>query len=258
MRQLFDPNPVAASAPSRQIVLRDYQQKATDRVFEEWQGGAKTTLLVLPTGTGKTVVAAHVIKEKMKEGRIMVVAHREELIRQAVASISQICNCYPDIEMADYWADQNGKAKVVVSTIQTQVSGQRGEGRMTRFNPDEFSLLWIDEFHHATASTYRKVIGHYTQNPRLKVLGVTATPDRADEEALGQVCDTVAMDYEIVDAIDDGWLVNIEQKYIQCSAIDLSSVKRSGNDPEPDRLGEGHGIRGSPSSGGGAADAGGR
>ena len=79
---------------------------------------------------------------------------------------------------------------------------------MNRFSPHDFGLLVIDEGHHSTAASYRKVIEHFSQNPDLKILGVTATPDRADEEALGQIFETVADVYEILDAIHDGCCTN--------------------------------------------------
>jgi len=136
--------------------------------------------------------------------------------------------------MANYRADLSGGLfggpQVVVSTIQTQCSGADGSGRMSRFDPNMFGLLIIDEAHHATAQTYRRVIDYYRQNPRLKVLGVTATPDRTDEQALGQVYDTVAYDYEILNAIEDGWLVPVQQQLVEVSGLDFSGVRTTAGD----------------------------
>ena len=141
------------------------------------------------------------------------------------------------------------KSPVVVSSVQTQNAGRKcvcqtmGDGlafdgeqmecqecldgikrRMQRFNPYEFGLLIIDEAHHAPAQSYRRVIDYYGQNPELRVLGVTATPDRKDEQALGKVFDSVAFDYELPQAIDDGWLVPIRQEFIVCEDLDFSSI----------------------------------
>jgi superfamily II DNA or RNA helicase len=101
---------------------------------------------------------------------------------------------------------------------------------MTKFNPDDFGVLVIDEAHHATADTYRRVIEYYRRNPALKVLGVTATPDRADEEALGQVYESVAFDFEILDAIEGGWLVPIEQQMVHVEGLDFSGVRTTAGD----------------------------
>jgi hypothetical protein len=81
----------------------------------------------------------------------------------------------------------------------------------------------VHNCHHATAKSYRRVIDYYRQNPNLKVLGVTATPDRADEEALGQVFDQVAFEYDILNAIHDGWLVPIEQQMVEIEGLDFSA-----------------------------------
>lgn len=190
--------------------LRPYQQAAVDGVYEAWREH-DSTLLVLPTGCGKTVCFAHVIK-RLTFGRAMVLAHREELIWQAAAKIKAVIGEEPEIEMADHRADRGHlftRSRVVVSSIQTQCAGLNGASRMSRFKPEQFGCVIIDEAHHAPAKSYRRVIRHYRTNPDCKLLGVTATPDRADELALGKVFKSVASRYEILDAITDGYLVPI-------------------------------------------------
>jgi len=213
------------------VKLRSYQQAAVDAVFEAWQA-ARSTLIVQPTGTGKTIVFAHVI-DRLPAGRVMVLAHREELIFQAADKIRCVTGRPPDIEMAEMRADHGplwDRSRVIVSSIQTQCAGRNGDARMKRFDPGEFSLVIIDEAHHATAPTYRRVLGHYHQNPNLRVLGVTATPDRHDEKALGQIFESVAHDYELVDAIQDGWLVPIRQRAVYVEGLDYSSVRTTAGD----------------------------
>jgi superfamily II DNA or RNA helicase len=123
-----------------------------------------------------------------------------------------------------------GAPQVVVSTVQTHTAGGDGGGRMTKFDPADFGVVIIDEAHHATAASYRRCIEWYRRNPELRVLGVTATPDRADEEALGQVYESVAYDYEVLDAIDHGWLVPIEQQMVHVEGLDFSAVRTVGDD----------------------------
>jgi superfamily II DNA or RNA helicase len=229
---------------------RPYQSAAIDGIFASWQKSA-STLAVLPTGTGKTIIFATVIKNR-PAGRAMVVAHREELIYQAADKIESVTGVRPDIEMADLKAGDSllHRADVVVSSIQTQNAGKRrrvksapplgepgepeyeevGVERMTKFDPMQFSLLIVDEAHHATAKTYRRVIDHFRKNPSLKVLGVTATPDRGDEEALGQIFETVAYDYALIDAIHDGWLVPIRQRCVHVTGLDLTKVRTTAGD----------------------------
>lgn len=205
--------------------LRPYQQSAVDAIFDAWES-SDSTLAVMPTGTGKTVVLANVIKRR-PGGRAMLLAHREELIWQGASKIEAVTGIAPDVEMAEMRArnDLFHRKDVVVSSIQTQNSGMGGKGRMTNFDPLEFSMLIVDEAHHAVAPSYRKVIDYYRQNPTLKILGVTATPDRADELALGQVFGSAAFDYELVDAINDGWLVPIKQQAVVVDGLDYSSVR---------------------------------
>ena len=88
----------------------------------------------------------------------------------------------------------------------------------------------VHNCHHSTATTYRRVYEHYQQNPTLKHLGVTATPDRGDAEALGQIFETVAFEYAIPDAINDGWLVPIEQRYVKIEGLDFSKARTTAGD----------------------------
>lgn len=208
--------------------LRPYQEQALEGIFRAWDEHA-STLLVMATGTGKTEVFSEVIRRSGK--RAMVLAHRGELIWQAVKRIQGLgIDCA--VEMAELQADTNiwTQPEVVVSTIQTQCAGNKGNGRMAFFKPEDFGLVIVDEAHHATSSTWRKTLNYYKQNPDLKVLGVTATPDRADEQALGQVFESVAFDYEILDAINDGYLVPIDQQMVVIEHLDFSAIRTTAGD----------------------------
>lgn len=214
------------------IPLRDYQTKALDSAFrclEEHD----STLIVSPTGTGKTVMMAGLVSRVFPK-RVMILAHREELIFQAKEKIERMTGIGCCVEMADARAkdgsiDLFGLSRVVVSSIQTQNAGGDG-GRMTRFDPWQFDYVLVDEAHHAPAASYKRVLQYYRNNQDIKVIGVTATPDRADEEALGQVFASVAFDYEILDAINDGYLVPIRQTVVEVADLDFSTVKTTAGD----------------------------
>jgi superfamily II DNA or RNA helicase len=210
--------------------LRPYQAAASNAIFAEWREN-NSTLVVMPTGGGKTVLFADVIRRVFPR-RALVLAHREELIFQARDKIQRVTGLHADVEMGEYKSESGlfDAARVVVSTIQTQCSGGDGGGRMAKFDPARFGVLIIDEAHHATSPSYRRVIDYYRSNPALKILGVTATPDRADEEALGQVFQSVAFDYEVLDAIHDGWLVPIEQMMVHVEGLDYSSIRTTAGD----------------------------
>lgn len=210
--------------------LRPYQQEAVDNTLAEFEQN-QAVLAVMATGLGKTVYFCHVAKAFLKRGKVLIIAHREELIFQAKDKVKRILGIEPEIEMAGQWANCGiWSGEVIISTVQTQISGMEGNGRMSRFDPHQFALLIIDEAHHAVAPSYRKVIEHFKQNPNLKILGVTATPDRADELALGRIFQSVAYDYDIRDGIEDGWLVPITQLMIDVDTLDFSNVRTTAGD----------------------------
>jgi superfamily II DNA or RNA helicase len=206
---------------------RDYQTETHDNIIEEWKS-VTSTVAVLPTGGGKTMVFAMVI-QSMQPRRAMVIAHREELIWQARNKIKSVTGLECGVEMGDFRseADLLGEMPVIVSTVQTQNSGER----MRQFDPKDFGVLIFDECHHSTADSYRRVMAYYkARNPEIKILGVTATPDRTDEEALGQIFETVAMDIEILDLIHGGWLVPIDQQFVSIAGLDFGDMRTTAGD----------------------------
>lgn len=212
--------------------MRPYQNAACEGVFRIFEEHT-SALAVLPTGLGKTVLFAEVIRRMAERGvRAMVLAHREELITQAADKIGRVTGLECQIEMGEYHVQTmfGVLPPVIVSTVQTQCAGGDGMGRMSKFDPADIGLVVIDEAHHATSSTYRRCVDWYTQNPACKVLGVTATPDRADEAALGQVFDEVAYEYQIIDAINQGWLVPVEQQMVTVGSLDFSGIRTTAGD----------------------------
>lgn len=211
--------------------LRPYQEQAVEKVLGSFRQN-RAVLVVCATGLGKTVIAAHIAKHFKGGGRILLLAHREELLTQGQDKLERVTGERAEMEMADQWAAKStiwGGSGIVVSSIQTQIAGRDG-GRMTRFDPNEFSLVIVDEAHHATAPSYRKVLDYYRQNPNLRILGLTATPDRADEAALGQVFDDVAFEYDISDGINDGWLVPVLQQVVHVEGLDYSAIRTTAGD----------------------------
>lgn len=219
---LFDHRPQAVErvlheAPAS-VELRPYQVEAVSRVLDQLQR-VRSTLLVMATGTGKTTVFADVIAKT--EGKCLMLAHRDELIRQGARRIAQQTGKRVTVEKADERASYG--AEVVVASVQTLSK----DGRLQQFGPQEFALVICDEAHHGTAASYRKIFDHFEG---AKILGVTATPDRADEAAMGAVFDDVAYIYEIQDAIRDGYLCRVRATQVLCDAIDLASVKTVAGD----------------------------
>ncbi len=174
------------------------------------------------TVTHNTVCFAHVAKHFLQYGRVMVLAHRDELIQQACGKLRVITGVLPTVEKADQWSHEesmHGKPPLVVSSIQTQSTG-----RMNRFKPSDFSLVIADEAHHVCAASWTKVLNHYASNPNCKILGLTATPDRSDGELLGQMFQSIADSYTLNDAISDGYLVPVKPWTIEIEGLDFSKV----------------------------------
>ncbi len=213
------------------IQARPYQSEAIDGIHAAFAEN-NSTLLVLATGLGKTICFCDVAGDYMQRGKVMILAHRAELVYQARDKMLMVTGSEPDIEMGELSCEYSfiHDARTIVSTIQTQCAGMKGKGRMTKFDPHKFSLLIIDEAHHGAAKSYRRVIDYYRQNPNLKVLGVTATPDRADEKALGQIFETVAFEYGILEGIQGGWLVPIQQQAVYVDGLDYSSCRTTAGD----------------------------
>lgn len=205
--------------------LRPYQHEAVAAAQRDL-ATHRSTLLVAATGTGKTVTFAELVRQaKMRGQCCLVLAHRDELIQQAVRKLEAL-GMHPEVERAKWRA--SASADCVVASVQTL----RGP-RLTKYARDHFGLIVVDEAHHATAPGYRAILDHFEA---AKVLGVTATPLRADGQALGDVFDTVAYRYEIRQAIREGYLVPITARHVVVDGVDLSAVKTRAGDLAQDQL----------------------
>lgn len=215
------------------ISLRSYQAECVDAVYRAF-GEHGSTLAVLATGLGKTVIGGAVIRQ-WTNGRVLWLAHREELIQQAAAAIRSIADCAVSVEMGQSYADEYGfnTSPVVIASVPTMAR----ERRRKRFRPERFGLIVTDEAHHAVARSYRQVFDYFREgNPSIRHLGITATPRRADDLAMGQVYESVCYDYGIESAVADGWLVPVRQAIATVAELDLSRVKVVGGDYSPGQL----------------------
>ena len=208
--------------------LRPYQSEARDAILKEWQDKDKT-LLVLPTGCGKTVVFADIARERTGKGRVLVLAHREELLTQAAAKIKDFCGLDCSVEKAEQTAIGRDEP-ITVGSVQTLQSDKR----LSRFPADYFRTLIIDEAHHALAPSYQNVLRHFN---KAKVLGVTATPDRTDMQNMGEYFESLAYEYSLRDAVNQGYLSPIRVQTLPLN-IDMSKVKVSMGDFQSNAIGE--------------------
>jgi superfamily II DNA or RNA helicase len=205
-----------------QIKPRDYQGEAIAALEAGREAGARRQLVALPTGSGKTIVAAMDIKEVLETelGGALFVAHRDELISQAADKISRV---WPEVTVGRVKASDNELGReVTVASVQTIYRDDRLQDVVRH----PYSILYIDEAHHAAAPTYRKVIDAVTAaNPDIIVVGLTATPVRADATKLGDVFDSVTYHKSMIDLIEAGYLSDIALKRVELK-VDLDKVRR--------------------------------
>lgn len=199
--------------------LRPYQLDSIAAIESEW-GRVRSTLLVLATGCGKTVVFAELVRREVQRGgRALVLAHRRELLEQARAKLRAV-GVDAELEQGKHRASSS--ARCVVASVDTL----RGD-RLLSYPEDFFSLIVVDEAHHAVAEKYGGILGRFRG---ARVLGVTATPDRLDGKGLGRVFESVAYRYEMGAAIAAEYLAPLEIRHVRIDQLDLDEVATTRGD----------------------------
>ena len=196
--------------------LRPYQQEALEAVRASYKRKHRKVLVVMPTGTGKTVLFAEI--SRLAKGPVLVLAHRQELVEQARDKISKWCDDVVAVEMAsrrEFTRPVGERPKIAVASIQTI------QRRLDEIPRDSFRIVVVDEAHHSTSDSFRAVIDHFHAH----ILGVTATPDRSDRTPLGEVYSDLAFDYDLLTAINDGWLAPIRSFLVKTKA-DFSGIRK--------------------------------
>ena len=198
------------------MALRPYQLEALEATRAAYKAKHRAVLVVMPTGTGKTVLFAEIAR--LAKGPVLVLAHRQELVEQAREKISAWIDDVVAVEMGnrrDLSRPDGTRPKITVASVQTL-------GRRLEHVPrDAFRIVVVDEAHHAVADSYKKILAHFHAH----LLGVTATPDRSDKAPLGEIFSSVAFDYDMRKAIEDGWLCPIRSFLVQTKA-DFSHVRK--------------------------------
>lgn len=197
---------------------RSYQLEIISGVKDGWKMNFRKQLVVSPTGSGKTCVFSWLAKDELP-GRSLILAHREELIDQAIAKLFSATGIRAEKEKAEFTASLS--ASVVVASFQTVAR------RLDKWPRDHFSLVIADEAHHAISPSQQAVLKHFDEHA--KVIGVTATPDRGDKKNLGQYFENIAKEIKLFDLIDDGYLSKITLRSIPIE-IDLNGVRQTAGD----------------------------
>lgn len=254
MKTLFDhidePQQTALALPKSRakFLPRDYQQAGIDEAFRLWDRGIVGALFRQPTGTGKTVsgsLIADLWLQRSPEHRVLVLAHERQLIQQFADEIEEILGITPGIEMGDLHC--SGSEQIIVGSRQTlylKGEGDEAISRLYKFRPELKWLLIIDEAHRwrKGLSSVTHIIDWFERNPEHRRLGLTATPERSDKVCLSKLFPGVASDYRLFDvdggpcAVNDGWAVPYDQRYIVVEGVDFKALKEVAKDFDKNEL----------------------
>lgn len=202
----------------KEITLKDYQVKALTNIQSNYDSKVKSQILIMATGTGKTVVFTRFIKDN-PDKRFLILVHRDHLVSQSLEKISHQMNESVGIEKAESRA---GQERIVIASVQT-LKGKR----LKAFDRNRFDVIIIDECHRSTADSYLEVRKHFS---KAHVLGVTATPERNDERKLSKKhYKKIAFEYDLETAINEGNLCRIRAWAIE-SKINIDSARKAGDD----------------------------
>lgn len=196
--------------------------KRNQAILAAWDEGYRKTLLVLPTGCGKTVVFSSVTENQVNKGhRVLIMAHRGELLDQAADKLKEASGLDSVLEKAES-TSLGSFLPVTVGSVQSLAQ----EKRLARFPNNYFQDIIVDEAHHCLSDSYKRVLDHF---PNANILGVTATPDRGDMKNLGEFFDSKAYEYSMTEAIREGYLCPIKAQMIPLE-LDIADVGISSGD----------------------------
>ncbi|KAB8314380.1 DEAD/DEAH box helicase [Tolypothrix campylonemoides VB511288] len=203
----------------RQYELRDYQRKWIKDIWESWNRGNRRVLAQLPTGAGKTICFAHICHKFFQQHQqVLVIAHRIELITQAAEKLEIIVG--ESVGIIKGGCPQHPERRIQVASVQTLARRELLE------LPLNIGLLLFDEAHHASASSYRRLIEHYQD---ARILGVTATPQRIDGQGFQELFDDLVVGIPTAALIKQGYLSKF-RLFSTNQTISTSGVKKSRGD----------------------------
>lgn len=206
------------------LELRPYQQECLRSLLSAYRAGRRRVLVSLPTGTGKTVVFSAFPRFFQMKRRLLVLAHREELLEQAHHKF-QLAHPELRVEIEQAARHASDDAQVVIASVPTL--GRAASQRLARLRREDFFLVVVDEAHHAVADTYLRIFDHFglrePDTPRMLV-GFTATPHRGDGTGLGAVFEDIVFRRDLRSMIRERFLCRIRGWRIVTN-VDLDEVK---------------------------------
>ena len=215
---------MSESKEQKRFSLRDYQKECLEAIYEAYKRGIRRQLISLPTGSGKTVIFSDFPRYFKMKKQMIVLAHRAELLDQAR---DKICRANPglrvEVEQAGRSADPG--SDVIVASVPTL--GRKDSARLTVLDPDRFFLIIVDEAHHSTAETYKRILDYLDVfNPETEKLlvGFTATPKRGDGAGLNEIYQEIVYSKSLPEMIQDGYLSPVAGYRVETD-VDLTRVK---------------------------------
>ena len=209
--------------------LRPYQQECLESILACYRRGQRRLLVSLPTGTGKTVVFANLPGFLKMKRRLLVIAHRQELLDQAA---SKFAACLPGVSIGIEQAGRSAApdARIVLASVPTV--GREGSQRLLQLPPEDFYLIVVDEAHHAVAPSYRRIFDHFglfAEDCKRLLVGFTATPRRGDKHALSSVFQGIAYAKTLPEMVRTGYLCPLRGWRVNTSISIASVASRHGD-----------------------------
>lgn len=228
--------------------LRSYQRECLDRIYDAHHVGMRRPAVVLPTGSGKTVIFSHLAAEHIRAHgtRVLILVHRDELADQALDKLRQLA---PHLNVGKVKAqDDEVNAQVVVASVQTLARTNRRNRLLsseiaTPGSPRRFGLVITDECHHGAADSYQDI---YADFPEADQVGFTATLIRGDGVGLGDTWDDVVYTRSVLWMISENHLVDVRGISVDIDALNLGAVKKTAGDFQAKALGDAMQEAGAP------------
>lgn len=229
------------------LKLRPYQEEALDVSLRKWRNGVNRQLIALPTGTGKTVIFANLLRHHEIDGRMLVLVHRRELAEQAAKAFKRwALSVQVGIDMGD--SASHSKDQVVIAGVQS-LNAQNASRLRKKFSKKDFTVAVCDEAHHSVAPSFKGVLDYlgFLSSEKKLLLGMTATPVRADGKSLGSIYQEMIYNMPLLRAIELGYLCDLRGyrvgtrtnlDHVKCRRGDFEeeSLSRAINTPERNEM----------------------
>ncbi|KAI9188955.1 putative ATP-dependent helicase IRC3 [Blastocladiella emersonii ATCC 22665] len=233
---VLNPRPSRLTDDTAAHTLRPYQEECIQRTLDELAQGVRRQAVSLPVGSGKTVVFSNLLQRvpvpKPGATRVLVLAHRKELLDQAMRQIQRAAPALRVTQDGGSSREPKDLSDLDVVIASVPALGITSSKRLAKYDPDDFKMIIIDEAHHAAATTYQRILDHFrVKDPdsHIFVWGCSATLMRSDGLSLSATFDKITYSRGFLEMINEGYLCNFTLKTVR-TTVDLSTVKSRNGD----------------------------